>query len=102
MSARDYSKPPEAPIAEGEAGKAPAGEGWYVINATEAEWFKVEGYGQATPLEGRDEKHRPATFGVNIHVLDPGEPNCRYHAESNQEDFIVLSGECILIVEGEE
>ena len=82
--------------------KFPEGEGWYVLNTTEAPWFKVDGYGQAAPLEPRDESHRFPTFGMNIHVLDPGEPNCRYHAESNQEDFIVLSGECILIVEGEE
>ena len=82
--------------------KFPEGEGWYVLNATEAPWFKVDGYGQAAPLEPRDESHRFPTFGMNIHVLDPGEPNCRYHAESNQEDFLVLAGECILIVEGEE
>jgi uncharacterized cupin superfamily protein len=41
-------------------------------------------------------------FGFRIHVLQPGEPNGLYHSESEQEDFLVLSGECRLLVEGEE
>ena len=35
-------------------------------------------------------------------MLQPGEPNCRYHAESTQEDFLVLSGEALLIVDEQE
>ena len=53
-----------------------------------------------TPFEG--EKARFAQLGFNIGILRPGEPNCMYHAEDAQEDFLVLSGECLLIVEGEE
>lgn len=41
-------------------------------------------------------------YGMNIHVVEPGQPNGRYHTESAQEDFLVLHGECIAIVEGEE
>ncbi len=41
-------------------------------------------------------------LGVNVQVLQPGQPNCRYHAEPVQEDFLVLHGECLLLVEGEE
>ena len=41
-------------------------------------------------------------FGIGPHMLMPGQPNGRYHAEAAQEGFLVLSGECIAIVEGEE
>jgi uncharacterized cupin superfamily protein len=41
-------------------------------------------------------------FGIRLHVLEPGEPNGLYHAENQQEDFLVLSGECRLLVEGGE
>jgi quercetin dioxygenase-like cupin family protein len=41
-------------------------------------------------------------LGFRLHVLDPGKPSTVYHRESGQEDFLVLSGECLLIVEGEE
>jgi uncharacterized cupin superfamily protein len=34
--------------------------------------------------------------------MQPGQPNCRYHSEPVQEDFLVLAGECIVILEGEE
>lgn len=40
--------------------------------------------------------------GVNIQVMQPGQPNCRYHSEPVQEDFLVLCGECIVILDGEE
>lgn len=40
--------------------------------------------------------------GVNIQVMQPGQPNCRYHSEPVQEDFLVLHGECIVILDGEE
>ena len=41
-------------------------------------------------------------LGVNIQVLEPGQPNCRYHSEPVQEDFLVLHGECLVILDGEE
>ena len=40
--------------------------------------------------------------GVNVQVMQPGQPNCKYHSEPVQEDFLVLHGECIVILEGEE
>jgi uncharacterized cupin superfamily protein len=40
--------------------------------------------------------------GVNVQVMLPGQPNCLYHSEPVQEDFLVLHGECIVILEGEE
>jgi len=40
--------------------------------------------------------------GVNVQIMQPGQPNCKYHSEPVQEDFLVLHGECIAIVDGEE
>jgi uncharacterized cupin superfamily protein len=48
-----------------------------------------------------DGAHWPDT-GLNVQIMQPGQPNCRYHSEPVQEDFLVLSGECIAIVDGEE
>jgi uncharacterized cupin superfamily protein len=41
-------------------------------------------------------------LGVNVQVMQPGQPNCRYHSEPVQEDFLVLHGECVVILDGEE
>jgi uncharacterized cupin superfamily protein len=41
-------------------------------------------------------------LGVNVRIMQPGQPNCRYHSEPVQEDFLVLHGECLVILEGEE
>jgi uncharacterized cupin superfamily protein len=91
---------PEAPLEKTEAGGlVPKGEGWFVVNAKEARWFEHETFGSGTVFEGE-----PAftQLGINIGVLEPGQPACLYHRESAQEDFLVLSGECLLVVEGEE
>ena len=56
---------------------------------------------RATVLELEGEEHWPEV-GVNVAILAPGQPNCRYHSESVQEDFLVLRGECIAIVQGYE
>jgi len=41
-------------------------------------------------------------IGVNVQIMEPGQPNCKYHSEPVQEDFLVLHGECIAIVSGTE
>jgi uncharacterized cupin superfamily protein len=90
---------PEAPLERTEAGLVPAGEGWFVLNAREAHWRHREGRGKSLPFEG------PTDFpqvGITLYVLGPGEPIGMYHWEANQEDFLVLSGEALLIVEGSE
>jgi uncharacterized cupin superfamily protein len=90
---------PEAPLDETEAGLVPAGEGWFVLNAQEARWRDREGRGKSLPFEG------PTDFpqvGITLFVLGPGEPIGMYHWEADQEDFLVLSGEGLLLVEGEE
>jgi uncharacterized cupin superfamily protein len=40
--------------------------------------------------------------GVSVQIMQPGKPNARYHSEPVQEDFLVLDGECIAILDGEE
>lgn len=56
-------------------------------------------FGASTSFEG--DKEFPE-YGINIHVLWPGQPNGLYHEESVKEDFLVLSGECVVLIEGEE
>jgi uncharacterized cupin superfamily protein len=97
---REHPAPPEAGLEDTAHGKKPNGPGWYVVNATEAVWKTSPGWGRYCKFE--PDEPRFAEFGINVHVLAPGEPSGLYHAESAQEDFLVLSGECILIVEGEE
>ena len=74
---------------------------WYVVNVADADWVSHESSGRYTRFNERDDNPFPH-YGINIHVLQPGEPNGRYHRENLQEDFLVLHGECIAIVEGGE
>jgi uncharacterized cupin superfamily protein len=90
---------PEAPLEETEAGLVPAGEGWFVLNARDGRWRHQEGRGERVRFEG--ETPFPQV-GVSLYVLAPGEQMGMYHWEADQEDFLVLSGEALLIVEGEE
>ena len=102
---------PEAPLEQSEGGLVAAGDRWFVVNAREARWFHREGRGELLPLTGNFETddeaewHRVMSFpqfGVNLFVLAPGEPMAVYHGEDAQEDFLVLAGQCVLVVEGEE
>jgi uncharacterized cupin superfamily protein len=96
---------PEAGLEQTEAGLAPKGEGWFVLNARDARWRRREGRGHSLPFTGWDDAEAQAHFpqlGVGLFVLDPGEPIGMYHWEADQEDFLVLSGEALLLVEGEE
>jgi uncharacterized cupin superfamily protein len=91
---------PEAPLEQNDAGLYPASDGWFVVNARDAQWFEAEGSGFYAPFEGENAGF--AALGFSIGIVRPGEPSCMYHGEDAQEDFLVLSGECLLIVEGEE
>jgi uncharacterized cupin superfamily protein len=96
---------PEAALEETEAGLVPAGEGWFVLNARDARWRHREGRGESLPFTGTTEFELETYFpqvGVNLIVLGPGEPMAMYHWETDQEDFLVLAGEALLIVEGRE
>ncbi len=90
---------PEAELKQTDTGLVPEGDGWFVLNARDAAWWKSDDLGQATTFEGEP---RFSELGFHVEVLQPGQPNCMYHGESRQEGFLVLSGECIAIVEGEE
>jgi uncharacterized cupin superfamily protein len=57
---------------------------------------------RATQIEFEQEGALWPDLGVNIQIMEPGVPNCRYHSEPVQEDFLVLYGECIAIIEDEE
>ncbi|MGD8329525.1 MAG: cupin domain-containing protein [Acidobacteriota bacterium] len=89
----------EAELKQTDNGKVAAGEGWYTLHASEAEWYRSERFGTLCRFEG---DARFPELGINLRVLEPGQPACLYHRESAQEDFFVVSGECTLIVEGEE
>jgi uncharacterized cupin superfamily protein len=75
-------------------------EPWFVVNATETPWQAAPGWGRFVRFEAEGTRFRD--FGMNIHVLEPGERSTMYHGEAGQEDFLVLSGSCTLIIEGEE
>lgn len=94
-----------APLEDRGSGLAPTAAGWFVVNVADTEWVTTED-GEKRP-SGADCSFESAAaefgqLGVRIHVLRPEEPNGLYHEENQQEDFLVLSGECVLIVEGEE
>jgi uncharacterized cupin superfamily protein len=95
----------EAPLDNFGSGLAPADDGWFVVNVRDAQWLTSE-KGEKRP-SGSECSFESGEFwfrqlGVRLHVLEPGEPNGLYHSESEQEDFLVLHGECTLLVEGEE
>ena len=90
---------PEAPLERTEHGLVPRGVGWFVLNAKEAAWRERPGRGLVCGFEGEPEFPQ---LGINLQVLGPGEPMSMYHWEADQEDFLVLSGEALLVVEGEE
>ena len=93
------------PINEASSEETPYGryitsDGWFVLNLADALAVRNdEKGGSVYPLESQEARF--GDFGVNVRVLSPGEPNALYHAESGQEGFLVLSGECTLVVEEE-
>jgi uncharacterized cupin superfamily protein len=75
-------------------------EGWFVVNVKDANWYGNEAFGRVCRFD------KPDAFfpqiGIHLYVLEPGKPNCRYHREEAQEDLLVLSGRCRLLVNGQE
>jgi len=90
----------EARLEDSGSGLVPTGEGWFVVNVRDAEWWTSKTFGSGTVFESDAADF--SQLGINIAVLEPGEPNCLYHSESQQEAFLVLSGECKVLVNGEE
>ena len=74
-------------------------DGWFVVNVQAAPWWANSTFGRICSFEMRG---RFQQTGIYLALLEPGKPNCRYHRENAQEDFLVLSGECLLLVNGEE
>jgi uncharacterized cupin superfamily protein len=71
---------------------------WYVRNVGDMKWWNVGTRGFVAEFVDDDKPQ----VGVNLFVLDPGNPMSMYHWEADQEGFLVLSGEALLIVEDEE
>jgi uncharacterized cupin superfamily protein len=90
---------PEARLEETEHGLVPKGEGWFVVNARDVVWYDRGPRGR---VMGFDADPEFPQLGVNIFVLDPGNPMSMYHWEADQEDFLVVAGEALLIADGEE
>jgi len=101
----------EARLGAADSGLTPATEGWFVVNVSDAAWLTNESFGARcvfeadVPVVRNSADLEPQRFpdvGLTLAVVDPGKPSGLYHAESNQESFLVLSGECLLLVEGKE
>jgi uncharacterized cupin superfamily protein len=86
---------PEARLEDG----VPQTRGWFVVNARDAGWSHNE-LGAYCSFEGREARF--AELGINLNVLPPGRPMAMYHEEEGEEAFLVLRGECLLVVEGQE
>ena len=103
--AYDHYVGTEAKLEQTNEGLVPVSPGWFVLNARDARWSEKPGQGFSLPLTGDDEHTAEAFFamlGIAIRVVYPGEPTTTYHWETEQEDFLVLAGEAMLIVEGQE
>jgi uncharacterized cupin superfamily protein len=93
------------------SGLAPVTDGWFVVNVRDAAWLTNDAFGARCVFEAdrpvlrrRPDLpvHKFADLGVTLAVLEPGRPSGLYHAESAQEDFLVLAGRCMLVIEDEE
>jgi uncharacterized cupin superfamily protein len=101
----------EARLERVESGLAPVTPGWFVVNTADAAWVTNEWYGGVCIFES-DEfvlRDRPDLTayekphaGFTIRVVPPGQVGTDYHAESVEEDFLVLMGECVFIIEDQE
>ena len=101
----------EARLEAVESGLAPVTPGWFVVNARDAAWVNNDVTGGVCIFEADDfvlrgrpdlEEYVKPQAGFVLRVLKPGRPAGMYHAESVEEDFLVLMGECVLLIEGEE
>lgn len=93
----------EAKLEQTDHGLVPHGDGWYVLNMRDAAWRHVDGRGAvALVADDFENVRRFEQLGVNPFVIQPGEPMSLYHWETDQEDLLVVSGEAVLVVEGEE
>jgi uncharacterized cupin superfamily protein len=101
----------EAHLEDVGSGLAPTTPGWFVVNARDAAWLNNDNFGGVCIFESDHVvlRQRPDldevthAAGFTMRVMQPGQPSGGYHAESEQqEDFLVVAGECLLIIDGEE
>jgi uncharacterized cupin superfamily protein len=94
----------ESELVSTEHGLVPKGQDWFVVNARETQWWERPGRGVLCEFEGAGFEGAAdfEQLGINVTILGPGEPMGMYHWEADQEDFLVLSGEALAVVEGEE
>jgi len=85
---------PEARLEDG----VPQSAGWFVLNARDAPWVD-DGLRTHVKFGGQGDAHFD-DLGIGLYWLEPGRPMSLYHHEAGQEDFLVLRGHCLLIVEG--
>jgi uncharacterized cupin superfamily protein len=90
---------PESRLESTEHGLVPGGDGWFILSARDSRWHHADGRTAVCDFEGDQDF---AQLGINLTVIAPGEAMAMYHWEADQEDFLVLSGEALLIIEGEE
>jgi uncharacterized cupin superfamily protein len=90
----------EARLEDSGSGLAHVGEGWFVSNVRNARWISSDTFGSVCRFDSQNAWFQQV--GINLRVLEPGQPNCLYHSESQQEGVLVLSEECKLLVDGEE
>ena len=93
---------PEAQLTSVGHGLEAASAGWFVVNIHDARWQEHPRFGRYCAFEGQDKASRFGDIGINVHMLHAGQRACLYHRESVQEGFLVLSGECLLLVNDEE
>jgi uncharacterized cupin superfamily protein len=91
---------PEAELSHTPEGAVVESDGWFVLNLADARAHRHPKTGVTCTFEGAEARF--PEFGVNVRMLEPGQPSSLYHAESAQEAFLVLSGECLLVVEEQE
>lgn len=89
-----------AAMEETPEGVMPSGAGWFKVNLDESVWRDSVRFGRFCSFE--NPSARFGEFGVNVHVLAPGQPACLYHSETVEEAFLVLSGACKVLIEEEE
>ena len=95
---------PEAKLEQTENGLVPVSDGWFVLNARDARW-NDRPKRRSVSFTGKTEWEADTLFpmlGVQLAVIEPGEPNSQYHWETEAEAFFVISGEALLIIEGQE
>jgi uncharacterized cupin superfamily protein len=90
---------PEASLTDSPAGRVPERDGWFIVNVAEGAGSESDRYGRKCRFSPSDAFPE---FAINVRILQPGQPNGLYHRENAQETFLVLSGECIAIVEEQE